>query len=762
MNKKFFTGLLFFIIFTTNLNASGSFNCLEWSTICKHSVEGKCLESEKVCTESKRTVTQYSAGCDLSNIMEMINQEHCNVVVKCNDPISVVGTCERGSGCYPGHYIDTCPSGYDLRNTGNVEQRDCAQYGQQGTMTVQKFEYGHFAGGSAMTLQGGGVTCQKYYSPRQDEDCAERLANGERPDYCYVNECADLAKNPRCTRVDDLGTTEYGNEPDVLSTDCVWIYNPGTGGAICTDDPNKIANLTDKDRLYDVKIEKYQCESTDVRNCQDKQYKMVCPDGSETLCQSKKTCLERQETTITETVEQSYTLTRDYTSETCIVENNGCNVYANDERCVAIQSSSSPPINMIGGTGQVSSGANGGYIITLGKIGDDYWSGWCTVYEREYKIEITDVNRIISAKLKTVKWDDFVEIYINEDLVYNGGSTYTAGNFPPETGSCWDPAENWTSNPNLNILSHLKNGVNTFKVRISVAEEGEGYAFFELKTGTQRTYNCYENYDTSNIDDSCTQQGEPLCRYWQKDVVDDTKAVCSKAEFYYECEQETTENKCVDYKEEIICQDQAISLPNVQMKNDNMTGFAESLGILGMLDDINSIWSGEYQYCSYGYFVNGYGGVYCNNCKGKGGFLCFNKKPEQQKAYEMNEKGLCHYLETNCTKKINLGFDEICIEHTRDYCCYDSKLARVIVEQAYQQLDKSWNTGCNGLTVDNLNKLDFSKMDFSEIEADIKSKIDSRTNKIDSTIKSRIENYYNDFTSQMDAQGAHPQNPDNK
>lgn len=761
--KKIVTTIFLLIIKTTLLSAE-DFKCLEWENICKHKINGKCVEYEKICKNAERTTSSYSAGCDLSNIMEMINQEHCDVVVECNDPINVVGTCEKGSGCYPGHYIDTCPAGYDLRNTSEVEQRNCSQYGQQGTMTVQKFEYGYFAGGAAMTLQGGGVTCQKYYGPRGDPSCAEKLKNGERPSYCYVDECQDLANNPRCERVDELGTTTYGDEPDVLSTDCVWIHNPDTGGNICTDDPNKIAELTDKNRLYDVKIEKYECESVDVRNCKDKEYKMVCKDGSETLCQSKKTCLERETVTVTETVEDSFKLNRKYTTNNCVIEKGNCDTFANNKNCVAVQSDSSPPIEEMGGTGQVGSGANGQYIITLGKIGDNYWSGWCSIYEHHYSINIKDINRIVSAKLKTAKWDDFIQIYINENLIYDGGSTSTAGNFPPENPTkCWDPKKSWTEEPNLDVLPYLKDGVNNLKMRVSVADKGEGYAFFEIQTGNQRTYYCYDDYDTSIIDKKCSKQDdEPLCLYWQEDILDDTKAVCSKAEFYYECEQTISKDKCINYEEEVVCNDMGISLPNVELRNDNMSGFAESLAILGVIDDINSIWSGEYEHCSYGFFVNGIGGIYCNNCKGEGGFICFTQKPEQRKAYEMNKKGLCHYLEKKCTKKIKLGFTEICIEHTRKYCCYDSKLARVIVEQAYEQLGISWDSGCNGLTLDDLNRLNFGAMDFSEIEAELESKIDARTNNINKSLSDKIGGYYTDFTEQMDQRGAHPQNPDNK
>jgi len=747
---------IFLLIITTSSFATEDFQCLEWDTICKHKIDGKCVESKKICKEAKRTITSYSAGCDLSNIMKMINQDHCNVVVECNDPISVVGTCERGSGCYPGHYIDTCPSGYDLRNTGEVEERDCSQYGQQGTMTVQKFEYGHFSGGAAMTLQGGGVSCQKYYSPRQEPDCAERLANGERPDYCYVNECKDLANNPRCERVDDLGTTEYGNEPDVLSTDCVWIHNPGTGGNICTDDPNKIAELTDKNRLYDVKIEKYECESADVRNCKDKEYKMVCKDGSETLCQSKKTCLEWGNETVTERVEKEFTLNRNYDVKTCIVEDGNCEQYNNNPNCVVVSSNISYEDS----------------IMPCGNPTNLNGSKWCK--ENSYGIvggnnSINNQNFIDSSNCNK-KGLEFLWTFTRTD-----GEAHTAfswgitSNKVNSNGSI----DTWgTSDVMVYQSSKIDNGVCGQRWSMSlnnVRDPGSAgfrsgridfWSPYILKT--KRTYYCYTDYNALNVPSNCASQNSSLCLNYHNDLLNSNKYVCRTSTFQYTCDEEYNSTFCANYDEQVVCNDQSFPMPNIEMKNDNFTGFAESLALLGVLDDINSIWSGEYQYCSYGFFVNGFGGIYCNNCKGEGGFLCFQKKPEQQKAYEMNKKGLCHYLKTDCTNKIDLGFDEICIEHTRKYCCYDSKLARVIVEQAYKQLGKSWSSGCNGLTVDDLNKLDFGAMDFSEIEAEMKSKIDARTNKIGNSLKNRIEGYYTDFTEQMDQRGAHPQDPNNQ
>jgi len=566
-------------------------------------------------------------------------------------------------------------------------------------------------------LQGGGVSCQKYYSPRQEPDCAERLANGERPDYCYVNECKDLANNPRCQRVDDLGTTNYGNEPTILNTDCVWITDP-VNGAVCTTDPNKIANLTDDMRLYDVKIEKYQCESKDIRNCEDKEYKMVCPDGSSTLCQTRKKCLERETVTTTETREVNFKQTRNYQFVGCNPIEENCDIYRNRDNCINVGEAQKEAV----GTFRVingwdADGSSKNCYIHYGKcreVGPDQGS-WSACQNTFGSNLLGSFDALFAPEVIEIMGYDRV-----------GGTSDLVGCFGADNDA--------------------------FDQYVDVTAK---YAY------TEEQFYCYQDYEDINKE-NCTETNDSLCLDWHVDKENSNKAACRKREQYFECTNTYQEESCVDYEEEVICQNQAISLPNVQMRNDNMTGFSESLGILGMLDDINSIWSGEYQYCSYGYFVNGYAGVYCNNCKGEGGFLCFKKKPKQRKAYEMNKKGLCHYLETDCTNEIDLGFDEICIEHTRKYCCYDSKLARVIVEQAYKQLGKSWSSGCNGLTVDDLNKLDFGAMDFSEIEAEMKSKIDARTNKIGNSLKNRIEGYYTDFTEQMDQRGAHPQDPNNQ
>jgi conjugal transfer mating pair stabilization protein TraN len=67
--------------------------------------------------------------------------------------------------------------------------------------------------------------------------------------------------------------------------------------------------------------------------------------------------------------------------------------------------------------------------------------------------------------------------------------------------------------------------------------------------------------------------------------------------------------------------------------------------------------------------------------------------------------------------------------HRRDYegyCCYNSRLARIVQEQGRRQLGKSYgspqNPDCTGLTTEELEQLDFSQIDLSEFIADVQSK----------------------------------------
>ena len=85
---------------------------------------------------------------------------------------------------------------------------------------------------------------------------------------------------------------------------------------------------------------------------------------------------------------------------------------------------------------------------------------------------------------------------------------------------------------------------------------------------------------------------------------------------------------------------------------------------------------------------------------------------------------LCHTIGTWCSACIRvLGKCVSCIEHTTSKCCFNSRLAKMINEQGRAQLGMGWgvpkNPACSGFSVDQLQSIDFAKLDLTEFYASI-------------------------------------------
>jgi len=82
---------------------------------------------------------------------------------------------------------------------------------------------------------------------------------------------------------------------------------------------------------------------------------------------------------------------------------------------------------------------------------------------------------------------------------------------------------------------------------------------------------------------------------------------------------------------------------------------------------------------------------------------------------------LCTGVGSYCSSRIPII--RVCIETTESYCCFNSRLARIINEQGRAQLGKSWGApqfpDCSGFTIAQLQSLDFSRMNLSEFYAEI-------------------------------------------
>jgi conjugal transfer mating pair stabilization protein TraN len=121
----------------------------------------------------------------------------------------------------------------------------------------------------------------------------------------------------------------------------------------------------------------------------------------------------------------------------------------------------------------------------------------------------------------------------------------------------------------------------------------------------------------------------------------------------------------------------------------------------------------------------------------------------------LNNSGMCHYINSYCKKKWPLVG---CVQEAEVFCCFNSKLARIIQEQGRPQLksfnpnpwgvatdDGPGNADCRGFTSTEFQMLDFSKMDLSEYLGDITTQVQSA---IQQNVSGKINSYYNSIQQQ--------------
>lgn len=105
----------------------------------------------------------------------------------------------------------------------------------------------------------------------------------------------------------------------------------------------------------------------------------------------------------------------------------------------------------------------------------------------------------------------------------------------------------------------------------------------------------------------------------------------------------------------------------------------------------------------------------------------------------------CHYIGDYCEKKWPLAG---CVQKAKSYCCFNTKMARIIHEQGRPQLqsfgaDGGWGTptapNCRGFTPDEFQSLDFSRIDLSEYFGDIQKDLDTKIQGAQTTIQNKLQ-----------------------
>jgi conjugal transfer mating pair stabilization protein TraN len=123
--------------------------------------------------------------------------------------------------------------------------------------------------------------------------------------------------------------------------------------------------------------------------------------------------------------------------------------------------------------------------------------------------------------------------------------------------------------------------------------------------------------------------------------------------------------------------------------------------------------------------------------------VLFSCSQDEMKLDIRDRMGFCHNVGTYCSS----SFLGICSTKRTAYCCFESKLSRILQEQGRVQLGKPWGAPkkeqCQGFTIDEFASLDLSVMDFTEVYADFMdaAKLPDEVQTM-SDIQTKIRAYY--------------------
>ena len=149
------------------------------------------------------------------------------------------------------------------------------------------------------------------------------------------------------------------------------------------------------------------------------------------------------------------------------------------------------------------------------------------------------------------------------------------------------------------------------------------------------------------------------------------------------------------------------------------TGFVEATTRLNMAlelggDEFNRdnlrIFTGRRRECHIRWF-----GL-ANCCSNSGLLVGFaNCSASERYLAEQRHAGNTHYLGQYCSKKSFFGG---CRRRTRAWCVFGSRLGRILQQQGRRQLGVGWGN-CRGLTVDEIEGIDFTRLNLSEFSENL-------------------------------------------
>ena len=160
------------------------------------------------------------------------------------------------------------------------------------------------------------------------------------------------------------------------------------------------------------------------------------------------------------------------------------------------------------------------------------------------------------------------------------------------------------------------------------------------------------------------------------------------------------------------CRDQSWEL------NDEMMSSLAQLSILKeMQGKMDSIFKGDQHQCSK--YILSFKDC-CGSGKGWSKSIGLGGCKEKEKLLQKKRQArLCHYVGTYCAKKVL----NKCVQKKSSYCCFGSKLLKAFHVQGRPQISLDWGSPeeplCRGFTIEEIQRIDFSKLDLSEAFEDL-------------------------------------------
>lgn len=323
---------------------------------------------------------------------------------------------------------------------------------------------------------------------------------------------------------------------------------------------------------------------------------------------------------------------------------------------------------------------------------------------------------------------------------------------------------------------------------------GQVSQYLKVEVTTQKEIPTFELKNTNNCDDleSSTDQGS--CEYISKQCVEgpSTKIIegvpvyadCWAEEAIYQCrtnEQDTCrdllkqgcyqigsrcqiqdeDNRCTRWEQTYECQSENTQLAGggltgekpfcldgncVNQKWDPNGDMIEALSKLAIFKEMQKdmdantreVFKGKNLGCCR--FPVGFKD--CCKQNGWGRSIGLSSCGEEAKELaEQRKLNKCVQVGTYCAEK-TLG---VCTRKKTTFCCYNSKLSRVINEQGKAQLGLTFgsaeNPQCQGLTLEQLTQIDFNRLDLSELFEELFSKTTiPNTNRITTDIQRSLSN----------------------